>query len=314
MTSIPFTAAHRTHKKETMTKILAAIPAYNEDVAIGSVVLRCRPYVREVLVVDDGSDDETATVARLAQASVIQHLTNRGKGAAVQAAIAYARTNGFDVMVLLDGDGQHDPALIPELLGPITRGEADIVVGTRKLSTSHMPLHRRVGQKVLDLLTSYGSKTSVTDSQCGFRALSRAAIDSLDLDANDFSIESEMIIDAQEKNLRVVEVPISVRYDVDGSTKNPLSHGFGVMDRVLGIIAVRHPLLFFGMVGGTLFIIGVAIGFVALETYRSAPSLAIGYSFLVVIFLIVGGLATFAGIMLNVLPRAVARGLRSSGK
>jgi glycosyltransferase involved in cell wall biosynthesis len=297
-----------------MSSTLAAIAAYNEEVAIGSVVLRCLRYADEVLVVDDGSEDRTAEIAKIAGASVLRHEVNAGKGVAIQTALEYARVNGFDAMVLLDGDGQHDPGEIPQLLAPVLDDKADLTIGVRKRSTSRMPIHRRFGQRVLDFMTAAGSLDALTDSQSGFRALSRAAISSLRLEERSFSIESEMLIDAKEKHLRVAEVPIRARYDVEGSTKGPLSHGFGVVDRLLRIIAVRHPLLFFGVFGGAVFIVGILMGIVALETYKRAPELAIGYSFLVVVFLIFGSLAMFAGVMLNVLPRAVARTLGNQGK
>jgi len=291
-------------------KILAAIPAYNEEIAIGTVVLRCRAYADEVLVVDDGSDDRTADVARLAQATVYTKAINAGKGAAVQWALEYAKTHGFDALVLLDGDGQHDPADIPQLLEPILKDEADLVIGTRERVTSQIPMYRRIGQRALDYLTAAGSRDAVTDSQSGFRTLSRRAMETLSLEEASFSVESEMLFEAKERGLRTMEVPIRARYDVDGSTKGPFSHGFGVVDGILRIVAVRHPLAFLGGAGAVLTAIGIVLGFVALDNFADYPELAIGYSFLVVIFLLAGGLALFAGIMLNVLPTAVARVLR----
>ncbi|HLB67028.1 MAG TPA: glycosyltransferase family 2 protein [Thermoplasmata archaeon] len=293
-----------------MHKTLAAIPAYNEEIAIGTVVLRCRAYVDEVLVIDDGSEDRTADVARLARAIVHTVHDNTGKGAAIQWALEYAKTHGFDAMVLLDGDGQHDPGDIPELFEPVLQDEADIVIGVRERATSKIPPYRRFGQRVLDYLTAAGSRDAVTDSQSGFRTLSRRAMESLTLNEASFSVESEMLFEAKEKGLRISEVPIRARYDVEGSTKGPFSHGFGVVDGILRIVAVRHPLAFLGGLGVMLSAVGIALGFVALGTYAQYPELAIGYSFLVIIFLLSGGLAMFAGVMLNVLPSAVVRMLR----
>ena len=293
-----------------MHKTLAAIPAYNEEIAIAGVILRCRAYVDEVLVVDDGSEDRTADVAKLAKATVQTSELNAGKGVAIQEALEYAKAHGFQAMVLLDGDGQHDPADIPQLLEPVLQGDADIVIGVRERATSRMPIYRRFGQRVLDFLTAAGARDAVTDSQSGFRALSRRAIESLSLDETSFSVESEMLFEAKGLGLRIAEVPIQVRYDVDGSTKGPLSHGFGVVDGLLRIVAVRHPLAFLGGMGIALIVAGLALGLVALRTFGPNPEQAIGYSFLVVIFLMIGSLSIFAAIMLNVLPSAVARMLR----
>ena len=292
-----------------MTKTLAAIPAYNEEVAIGSVALRCQRYVDEVLVVDDGSADSTAEVAKLAQASVIRHKSNIGKGAAIQSALAYARTNGFDAVVLLDGDGQHNPSDIPLLLEPVLQGKADLVVGARRRATSHMPLYRRVGQRTLDLLTAAGGMAAVTDSQSGFRALSRAAVESLDLEERTFGIESEMLIAAKQKHLRIASVPIRTRYDVLGSTKGPISHGVGVVDRILRIVAVRHPLVFFSLPGLIVFIAGLWLGFDTLETYNEQHLFATGRALLAIVLLMLGALTIFVGLILNVMPKAMIRTL-----
>lgn len=172
---------------------LAIITAYQEEVAIGSVVLRTRPHVDQVLVVDDGSTDRTAEVAELAGAVVIRHEANRGKGAALRTGLGYARRNGAYAVVLLDGDGQHDPDQIPNLLEPVRGGASDLVVGLRHRGTTRMPFYRRIGKRILDYATAVPAGGMVTDSQSGFRALSRAAMDSLDLTEDGFAVESEML-------------------------------------------------------------------------------------------------------------------------
>ena len=216
-------------------------------------------------------------------------------------------------MVLLDGDGQHNPAAIPELLAPILEGQADIVIGTRERSSSRIPVHRRFGQRILDVFTAVGSMAAVTDSQSGFRALSRAAIESLILDEKAFGIESEMLIEAKEQQLRIAEVPIRARYDVDGSTKGPFSHGLGVVDRLLRIIAVRHPLLFFTGPGVALFLFGLWAGLDTMAFYNNGHAFLIGKALLAIIFLMVGALAIFAGVILNVMPKTIVRSLMSRG-
>jgi glycosyltransferase involved in cell wall biosynthesis len=154
-------------------KTLAAIPCYNEGLAIGSVVLKASRHVDEVLVVDDGSTDDTAEIAKEAGDAVIAHDGNKGKGRAVKNALRYAIEHGFDALVLLDGDGQHGPREIPKLLEPLTNDAADLVIGFRTFG--QMPAYRRVGRKVLDRATG----GPVRDSQSGFRALNRHAIELL---------------------------------------------------------------------------------------------------------------------------------------
>ena len=151
-------------------KILAAIPCFNEEATIGSVVIKAKRYVDEVLVVDDGSIDDTANVAKEAGATVIRHGGNRGYGAAIQSCIKYAREHDFDAMVILDGDGQHDANEIPTVLKPILEGKADISVGSRFLEERHkkkVPLYRRFGIKVITWFTNLGSGKSkrVVDGQ-----------------------------------------------------------------------------------------------------------------------------------------------------
>ncbi len=284
---------------------LAIIPAYNEEVAIGSVVLRAKAHVDEVLVVDDGSADRTSAIAEAAGAKVIRHETNLGKGVAIRAALDVARMNGFRAAVLLDADGQHNPDDIPLVLGPVLSGHSDVVVGLRFRGNTKMPFYRRIGKRTLDYATSVAGGGPVTDSQSGFRALSRAAIDSLALTEDGFGVESEMLVEARQKNLRVSEVPVGARYDLEGHTKGPFAHGFGVVDRVLNIVAVRHPLLVFGGSGIVVFLAGIILGFITLDVYNRTRNFAIGYALLVVIFLLIGALATFAGVMLNIMPKAI---------
>lgn len=288
--------------KEHRIGILAGISAYNEARYVGSIVLQARQYVDEVIVVDDGSTDNTAMVAGLAGATVIRHTENRGKGAAIQSILAEAKRRNPDILVLLDADAQHDPNEIPALTKPISEG-FDLVIGSREAQKDKTPRYRRIGQKVIFRSSRLASKTNIVDSESGFRALSPKAIKKLDLKAKGFGIESEMITSAADKNLKITEVPISNIYTKDGSTLNPIRHGIDVLSRIIVMISQRRPLFFFGLAGGILLVIALIIGIRVINIAASTGTLAIGSTILTTLFIIAGILTIFTGIILNALGR-----------
>ena len=292
----------RTPDKEHSISILAGISAYNEARYVGSIVLQARQYVDEVIVVDDGSTDNTAMVAELAGATVIRHAGNRGKGAAIQSILTEAKKRNPDVLVLLDADAQHDTNEIPILTKPISEG-FDLVIGSREAQKDRTPRYRRLGQKVIFRSSRLASKTNIVDSESGYRALSPKAIKRLDLKAKGFGIESEMITSAADKKLKITEVPISNIYTKDGSTLHPIRHGIDVISRIIIMISQRRPLFFFGLAGSILLVIGLVIGIRVINLAASTGELAIGSTILTTMFIIAGILTIFTGIILNALGR-----------
>jgi glycosyltransferase involved in cell wall biosynthesis len=283
-------------------KTLAAIPCYNEGLAIGSVVLKARRYVNAVLVVDDGSTDDTKEVAQEAGALVVSHDTNTGKGRAVKTALSYAVQKNFDALVLLDGDGQHNPNEIPLLIEPLRNDSADFVIGFRQ--SKQMPVYRRIGRSVLDHTTGLGN--SVTDSQSGFRALNRKTIDVFQrtLAKDDFAIESEMLRRAHDEHLRLTEVKINSKYGhLNTSTKNPVSHGVSVLGSVISLIAEKQPLLYIGLPGLALILVGFFFGLLLLQQYNQTDYFSIPYTMLAGFFIVLGVLGVFIGLVLNVISR-----------
>ena len=215
-------------------KTILIIPAFNEEKAIGDIIEKSFQYVDDILVVDDGSKDNTYDIVKNTDALIIGHETNLGKGVALRDAFNYIKD--YDIVVTIDGDGQHDPSEIPKLIKPIKEVKADLVNGSRYLDgfDDDTPAYRRVGQRVLDIATNVTSGTSVTDSQSGFRAFKGDTIKYYRFRDTGFGIESEMLADASENNLKIIEVPITVRYDVENSsTKGPVTHGVGVLIKII---------------------------------------------------------------------------------
>jgi len=281
--------------------VTVILPAFNEEVSIGSVVLLTRYYADSVIVVDDGSSDRTAEIARKAGAEVIVHEVNKGKGAALKTGFAAADDLGADIIVTMDSDGQHNPAEIPKLIEPIIKGEADMVNGSRYLNglDKNTPAYRRVGQTILDEVTNLNSGLHITDSQSGFRAFSASTKDIFRFKAQGMAIESEMLADAGKSGLRIAEVEIGVRYDVDCSTEHPIKHGFGVLLMILKDIEFNKPLYYLTVPGAALGIGGIIMGALFLREFVIGKNLYFGPTILMVLFIIVGSFMALTGILLH---------------
>ena len=294
----------------TSKNTLAIIPCFNEEATIGSVVLKTKKHVDEVLVIDDGSIDDTAKIAEDAGARVIVHSKNYGKSRSIKTGFNYAIDQGFKYAITLDGDGQHNPAEIPTLLGCIMNNGNDILIGIRSGNGTEMPKWRRIGKRVLDYATSFGNGGHLTDSQCGFRAFNQKAMESLTpkLNGDDFTVESEQIIKAHELGLKIGQADVSCKYkNLDTSTKNPATHGFSVLRYVIWLVAEKRPLLFIALPGFMLCLLGLFLGIRTLYYYNQMKVFLLSYAILVSIFLIIGVLAIFIGLMLNVLPHMIKR-------
>ena len=288
--------------------ITVVLPAFNEEVSIGSIVLLTSPYCDNVIVVDDGSSDRTVRIARKAGAHVIVHEVNQGKGAALKTGFKAAADMGADIIVTMDSDGQHNPAEIPGLVAPIINGTAEMVNGSRYLShkDKNTPIYRRLGQTILDTATNRNSGLKITDSQSGFRAFAASTIDIFRFSARGMAIESEMLADAGKFGLRIREVDIGVRYDVDCSTVNPIKHGLGVLVMVLKDVEFNRPLYYFTAPGIALGVVGLFMGARFLQTFLMGEGLQFGPTMLMVLFIVVGTFMTLTGILLHSMS-AVAR-------
>ncbi len=223
--------------KTTHPKVIAAIPCFNTEASISDVVAKAQKYVDQVIVIDDGSHDATTETARAAGALVVNHLANRGYGEAILSCFKAAAASSADVLVILDGDGQHEAEEAPKLLAPILSGEADVVIGSRFLNKKVcMPTYRKFGISVITWLFNLGSKTKVSDSQSGFRAYRREIFEPLTLSESGMSISIETLEQARRKHAVIKEVPISCQYSASHLNFEAVEHGLRV---ALSVVRIR---------------------------------------------------------------------------
>ncbi|MBU0683991.1 MAG: glycosyltransferase family 2 protein [Candidatus Omnitrophota bacterium] len=202
---------------------VVVIPSYNEARTIGSIVLNIVKMGLSVLVIDDGSIDNTERIALDNGAMVIRHRQNIGKGFSVREGIKYvlSKTN-FEWMIIMDGDGQHRAEDIPGLMTETHHGEVDIVTGNRMLETKTMPSLRYVTNKFMSWVISGICRQSIPDTQCGYRLIRVCALKKLKLMSEKYDIESEMLLQAAESNMRIKSVPIQTIYGEEVSDIKPL--------------------------------------------------------------------------------------------
>lgn len=274
------------------------------------MVLGTRQQVLRVIVVDDGSQDKTAELAKLAGATVISHPQNQGKGAALKTGFQAAKD--ADIIVTLDSDGQHEPHEIPRLLEPILKDEADVVNGSRYLNGNgkETPAYRRVGQNVLDTATNISGKMDVTDSQSGFRAFAGHTIPVFRFHSVDYTIESEMLIEAAKAGLRIKEVEISATYGEETHHKqNPFRHGMSVLVRILQDMEFNRPLYYFTIPGIVLVIIGMTLGLKFFGEYLGGQMTTLLPTTLAALIAIMGTFIAFTGLILHSVSRMIWRAM-----
>ncbi len=280
-------------------RIIAIIPAYNEERYIGSMVLKVAQYVDHVIVVNDGSIDHTAQLAEAAGAVVIDCPHNQGKGVAMNLGFKVARQMNPDAVITIDADFQHMPDELLQVANPILQGEADIVIGSRYLeNTSNVSPQRAMGHRVFTWLTNALSGTIVTDSQSGYRAFSTRSLDVLKFRSQRFAVESEIQFLVQKHSLTVKEIPVTIDYH-NAPKRNVISHGLIVLNGIMHLVGQHRPLLYFGGLGLFIKFIGLLFGVRVVLIYNDSSQLAIGSALLFALSIMIGLLTTFTGIILH---------------
>lgn len=193
--------------------VWVVIAAYNEGQRLATTLRGLLPFCANVVVVDDGSRDDTSAVAAAFPVWVLKHPINRGQGAALQTGLDFALGRGADILVTFDADNQHDPNDLAAVVAPVLAGTADVVLGSRFLGrTENMPASRRLVLKGGVLFTRLASRIAVTDTHNGFRAFSRRAAQLVHITQDRMAHASEILDEIRVQGLRHVEVPVTIRY------------------------------------------------------------------------------------------------------
>ena len=219
---------------------------------------------------------------------MLKHERNMGYGASLISLFKEASKLGADYVITLDSDGQHDPREIPFLLERIENGDVDIVIGSRFLEGggSEAPGWRKLGIKAINSISQNGYH--LTDTQSGFRAYTRRAIQNLALTEEGMGLSTEVLIKSREKGLKIVEVPIHVVYGKDTSSQNPFFHGVGVVMNTFKHLSIHRPLLFYGVPGGMALLISLAFWVMILDSFALTRTIGTNVVLLAIGLTIIG--------------------------
>jgi hypothetical protein len=270
----------------------------------------------------------TAEISESLGALVIRHQRNMGKGAAMQTLFQAARQMDAQVLITLDADGQHSPNDIPKLVEPILTDSADIVIGSRFLPgfqhNTRMPFYRRVGNFILNRFTTVSSPkprkkkrynirgsdsrnkydrpiNGISDTQSGFRAYSKRAISTIAVSDTSIGVDSQILMDAISKDLRVIETPIVVSYEGDTSTYNPVRHTATVALSVIEYVTQKRPLAILGIPGIALLTVGSVLLVEVANIFISKHVLLIADGVVAGAFAITGIIAIVSSVILHAL-------------
>jgi glycosyltransferase involved in cell wall biosynthesis len=227
-------------------KILAGIPCHNTESSIANLIDLTKPYVSGIIVVDDGSTDTTAEKASSKGTMVISHPKNKGYGEAIKSCFSAAQAINADVLVTIDGDGQHNPSDIPRVLKPILNKEADIVIGSRFLDINNgIPKYRKIGLNLINFLWNINSRIKVTDTQSGYRAYNVHALKDLTISNKGMSASIEILEQARHKQMRIKEVSINCSYENNNSSLSlkSMRHGINVAFFTIMVRLQSHDVL-----------------------------------------------------------------------
>tara|TARA_B100001167_G_C16723057_1_gene282145 strand:- start:49 stop:930 length:882 start_codon:yes stop_codon:yes gene_type:complete len=288
-------------------KIIAGIPAFNEEKNIASIITKLNKIADSVVVCDDGSTDLTSDIAKKMGAIMINHEKNLGYGGAIRSIFLKAKEIDGDILVTFDADGQHRIEDIKNVIEPIINQKADLVIGSRFLDENEkeVPQYRKVGIKVITKITNASINEQLTDSQSGFRAYSKKVVNELNPTELGMGISTEILIKASSKNFKILEVPIKILYSGDTSTHNPVTHGSSVIFSTIKYTSIEHPLKFYGIPSMIFFIIGISFTYLATQYYAEIGRLNTNLTIVAASTVLIAVVLLISGILLYTLVSVV---------
>jgi len=280
-------------------KVIIGIPAFNEEKNIAAIIVRLKKKYDHVIVCDDGSSDMTQDIASSLGALVVKHPTNLGYGAAIKTIFNEARKIDGDVLVTFDADGQHKISEIDSVLEPISENKADIVIGSRFLgNTKDLPKYRKIGIKTITSLTNTLTGSNITDAQSGFRAYSKKVLNEISPTESGMGISTEILIKSSKKQMRISEVPITISYEDNTPSQEPISHGTSVIFSTVKHVAIERPLLYYGVTGLCFIIVGLIFGGWTIQIFSEERVLAPGIALIGIGGIILGTILLITGTIL----------------
>ena len=244
---------------EKNLKIVVGLPAFNEEKHLEKILSQIQQFTKNIIVCNDGSSDNTKNIAKKMGVITINHERNLGYGAAIKSIFLKAKEIDADILITFDADGQHNVNNIESVIEPLKNDTSDIVIGSRFLGKENksIPKYRKVGIKVITKITNISSDKQLTDSQSGFRGYSKKVLNKITLTEQGMGVSTEILLKANKLRFRITEVPITINYEGDTSTHNPVSHGTSVILSTMKFVSIEHPLKFYGIPGLVFLMIGL---------------------------------------------------------
>ena len=255
--------------------LIIGIPAYNEEKNIAPMILKLKESADKIIVCNDGSTDLTGKISEELNVITIHHKENLGYGAAIRSIFLKAKELDGDILVTFDADGQHNIADIKNVILPIEKKQSDVVIGSRFLTKSNsVPQYRKLGINIITKVTNSTLNEKLTDAQSGFRAYSKNVLRKIIPTDTGMGVSTELLIKSSSLGFKISEVPITISYEGETSTHNPVSHGVDVLLSTIKYTALERPLKFYGIPAMVFLVIGFSFTFLSIQFYADVGRLS----------------------------------------